>query len=162
MNRIDRDELSSILDRTKISNRLKQSLRFVPEEIASWEDLDFIAVANKSGSEGVILAPLTTFFVVPFSIQKRKPDSKGRIEAVICDFCKTWQRGSNSARISFTKERSRVSFLCCADLLCSLHVRDITKESTLSRTQLRENISKEQRINRLRIALEDTFASLKD
>lgn len=135
---ITRDNFQHLLTEAHIKPRLKRELRFVPEEISDWEDRDFIAVMNRSRSGGVIVASLERTFVVPLTIQKRVPNRTGRVEAVICDFCATWQRGSNSATITFRKANSTVSFLCCGDLLCSLHVRDKTPAAKLSRTQLRE------------------------
>lgn len=92
---------------------------------------------------------------MPFRLQARKPGASGRTEAIICDFCATWQRGSNSASIAFTREKSTQTFLCCGDLLCSLHVRNKTQASKLSRTQLRENNTVEERVARLRARLSE-------
>lgn len=150
MNAITRGELTQLLTGATIKPRLKRELRFVPEAITDWEARDFIAVTNKSHTEGVLVAPFEKVYIVPFHLQPRKANQLGRIEAIICDFCATWQRGSNSAVITFPKEKSSVTFLCCADLLCSLHVRDKTTASTLSRTQLREHNSIEDRVNRLK------------
>lgn len=146
MNAITREEFTELIASQKL--RLKRELRFVPEEIAGWEDRDFVAVTNRARSEGVIITA-DREYVVPFRLQARKPNASGGVEPIICDLCATWQRGSNSAIISFRKERSSQSFLCCADLDCSLHVRGKTTVSELSRTQLRENISAPRRIERL-------------
>lgn len=137
-----------------VKPRIKRDLRFVPEEIADWEDRDFIAVMNKSKSGGVLIAEFEEQYVAVFRLQKRSANSIGRVEAIICDLCATWQRGSNSATISFQKEKGSVSFLCCGDLLCSFHVREKTNESKLSRAQLRETISVKGRIRRLKDRLE--------
>ncbi|MNY56422.1 hypothetical protein D3C86_1925030 [compost metagenome] len=101
-------------------------------------------------------------FVVPFRLQARKASSMtGRVEAIICDFCSTWQRGSNSAVITFDRsDKSSRSYLCCADLLCSLHVRDLTTQAALSRTQLREQVTPERRVERLRESLHAILAAL--
>lgn len=127
----------------------------MPEEISDWSDRNFIAIMNKGKTEGVLVAELERRYAVPFRLQKRTANAAGRTEAIICDFCATWQRGSHSAVISFQKEKGSVSFLVCADLLCSLHVRDKTNAAELSRTQLRETISPEGRIVRLRQRLEE-------
>lgn len=158
MNAITREEFADIIK--PLRPRLKRELRFVPEEITDWKNRDFLAVMNRSKSEGVLIAPLENVYVVPFQLQKRKPNKTGRVEAIICDFCVTWQRGSNSAVISFAKEKSSVSFLCCGDLDCSLHVRDKTRAAKLSRTQLRENISPEGRVERLQAKLETILADI--
>lgn len=150
MNSITREQLDEMLAEFRIPPRIKRDLRFIPEDIANWQDRDFIAVTTRSGADGVLFVPFDTLRAVPFHLQKRAANSTGRVEAITCDFCATWQRGSNSAIISFQKQSSSVSFLCCADLLCSLHVRDKTAASVLSRTQLRENNTAEQRVRRLR------------
>jgi len=148
MNAITREEFTELT--SAMRPRLKRELRFVPEEITDWESRDFLAVTNKQGSEGVLIVPFLGNVVVPFVLQQRKPNASGRIEAIICDICATWQRGTHSAVITFTVDKTRsVSFLCCADLECSLHVRGKTKDALLARTQLREQITPEGRIQRL-------------
>ncbi|HEU4715361.1 MAG TPA: FBP domain-containing protein [Candidatus Saccharimonadales bacterium] len=148
MNAITREQFSELI--SGVRPRLRRELRFVPEEITDWEYRDFLAVTNKQGSEGVLIVPFLGDKVVPFSLQPRKPGASGRVEAIICDICATWQRGTHSAVITFTIDKSRsVSFLCCGDLECSLHVRGKTADATLSRTQLREQITPEARIARL-------------
>jgi len=147
---MSRSDLDGLLKGSNVKPRVKRELRFVPEEIGEWEDRDFLAVFNKSRSEGVLIVPLDRTYIIQFRLQKRMPNKTGRVEAIICDFCATWQRGSNSAIISFDRtDKSSASFLCCADLECSLHVRDKTSESAISRTQLRENNTVEDRIERL-------------
>lgn len=157
---IMRDEFSQLVTDAKVKLRLKRELRFVPEEITNWEARDFVAVANKSGTEGVLVVPFDKIYVVPFRLQARKANQRGRIEAIICDICVTWQRGSHSAAITFPKENSSVTFLCCADLLCSLHVRDKTLQGKLSRTQLREHNSIEDRVRRLKSRLDKIIGEL--
>lgn len=148
MNAITRDQFSELT--SGVRPRLRRELRFVPEEITDWEDRDFLAVTNKQGSEGVLIVPFLGDKAVPFSLQARKPNASGRIEAIICDICATWQRGTHSAVITFIVDKTRsVSFLCCGDLDCSLHVRGKTDDARLSRTQLREQITPESRIARL-------------
>lgn len=153
MNAIDRQQLQIMLESAKVKPRIRRELRFVPEEITNWEDRDFIAVMNRSRSEGVLIAIFDTQYVVPFRLQRRASNASGRTEAIICDMCMTWQRGSNSAVISFQRDKSSVSFLCCADLLCSLHVRDKTTQAVLSRVQVRESIAEHDRIKRLKTRL---------
>lgn len=157
MKALTRDDIAN----QPMKPRLKRELRFVPEEISGWEDRDFIAVMNRAQSEGVLIAELGERYVAPFRLQKRSANSQGRVEAIICDFCATWQRGSNSFVISFQKEKGSVSFLCCGDLLCSFHVREKTLESKLSRMQLRETISVEGKIRRLRNRLQRILQEVK-
>lgn len=147
MNLPDREELSTILKSARISRRLVRDLRYVPEEITYAELRDFLAVTTKSGKEGVLLYEGA---IVPFELSARTANTSGRVEAIICDICATWQRGTNSANLTLKMADNRtVSHLVCADLDCSLHVRDVTAQSKLSRSQLREHITPEGRIARL-------------
>lgn len=129
MNALTHDVVANL----NIKPKLRRELRFVSEEISDWESRDFIAVMNKAKNEGVLIAELKEEYAVAFRLQKRSANFQGRVEAIICDFCATWQRGSNSVVISFQKEKGSVSFLCCGDLLCSFHVREKTPESKLCR-----------------------------
>lgn len=150
MKAITRQEFSDYIEVSTVKPRLRRELRFVPEEISDWQDRDFLTVTNRSGSEGVLLMESDSMQVVPFRLQPRKPNQKGRVEAVICDLCATWQRGTHSAAITFPRgDGSSLTLLCCGDLDCSLHVRGKTQAATLSRTQLREDISAEGRVMRL-------------
>lgn len=150
MTPISREELAVLLRAAATKPRLRRELRFVPGEISDWESRDFLTVMNRSQSEGVMIAPLDILRVISFRLDKRAANSSGRVEAVICDICATWQRGTNSAAVTFQKGGSTVSFLCCRDLLCSLHVRGKTPQAQLSRAQLREDITPEARILRLK------------
>ena len=92
--------------------------------------------------------------VIPFQLAPRTAKTNGSIAAIICDICATWRRGPESAVITFPKgDRSMVSHLVCADLECSLHVRAMTNTGVMSRSQIREDISQEKRIERLRSRL---------
>ena len=136
----------------RIPRRLAGALRYQPESISHPEARDFLAVTNKSGSEGVLLYDNTLLY--PFTLQSRHANSTGRVEAIICDICATWQRGTNSASITFARSRTHsASFLVCADLACSLHVRDLTPAAQLSRTQLREHTTPDVRVARLHARL---------
>lgn len=153
-----REKLDSLLKERRISKRLQRDLRYVPEEITYADERDFLAIRTKSGAEGVLLYEEK---LVPFSISKRAPKASGRVEAIICDICATWQRGTSSAVITFQKDDKRtVSHLVCADLDCSLHVRSLTDASKVSRTQLREHISPEQRVERLHRRLQDMLEQM--
>jgi hypothetical protein len=154
MHALTRDTFALFIEPV-VKKQLRESLRFVPEEITDWQDRDFIAVMNRSRSEGVLVIEYPHAHTVPFQLQRRTPNAIGRIEAVICDICATWQRGTDSAVIMFRRDRSSISFLCCADLLCSLHVRGKTVAAVRSRTQLREDIQLPERIGRLRLRLHE-------
>lgn len=150
MEPITREQFFDITRSLKL--RLRRELRFVPEEVRDWESRDFLAATNRARSEGALIVPFLDK-VVPFKLNVRKPNAAGKIQPVVCDICATWQRGSDSAIITLEHQKSSVSFLCCADLLCSLHVRDETAAAKRSRTQLRESISVEQRVERLQMKL---------
>jgi len=140
-------DLLASLKNARIKPRIIRELRYVPSEILHSESRDFLVIMNKSRSEGVLLFE-DLFY--PFSLTKKAASSTGRTDGIICDLCATWQRGSNAARITLPKdEKTTVSYLVCADLDCSLHVRDMTPDSKLSRAQLREHISPDGRIERL-------------
>lgn len=154
---LSREELIELLKDHRISKRLMRDLRYVPEEITHPESRDFLTITNKSLSEGVLLYE---DYAVSFSLAKRSANRSGRVEAIICDICATWRRGTGSAVLTFKKSATRsASFLVCLDLDCSLHVRDMTEASKLSRTQLREHITPEARVERLRIRLEALLAT---
>lgn len=135
-------ELIAALKGARIKPRIIRELRYVPSEITHAQERDFLAIMNKSRSEGVLLFDDKHY---PFSLARKAASSTGRTDGIICDICATWQRGSNAARITLPKGDSRtVSYLDC-----SLHVRDLTPESKLSRAQLREHITPADRIERL-------------
>ncbi len=161
MSPISRDELSLLLRTAAVKPRLRRELRFVPEEIGDWGSRDFLAVMNRSRSEGVMIAARDVLRAVPFRLDKRAANPSGRVEAIICDICATWQRGTNSAVITFQKGGLTVSFLCCGDLLCSSHVRGRTPQAQLSRMQLREDITSEARILRLKERLGSILESVR-
>lgn len=146
---LTKEDLEVLLNMFAIKQRLKRELRFSPEQIGDWDERDFVAVMNRSKTEGVIVAELGKLYVIPFRLTARTATRTGRKEPVICDICATWQRGSYSAIITFVKEKRSVSFLCCEDLNCSLHVRDRTSQAKLSRVHLRESLSTERRVERL-------------
>ncbi|MFZ1258005.1 MAG: FBP domain-containing protein [Candidatus Saccharimonas sp.] len=143
----DANDLMTTLKHERIKPRIIRELRYVPSEITQADERDFLAIMNKSRSEGVLLFNGSNY---AFSLARKAASSMGRTDGIICDICATWQRGSNAARITLPKGDNRtVSYLVCADLDCSLHVRDLTPESKLSRAQLREHISPTSRIERL-------------
>lgn len=155
---IDRDAFALLVKSSPAKLRLRKTLRFVPEEVANWDLRDFLIVTDKSGREGVLLYREE---VVPFMLHPRTAKSSGRVEAIICDICATWRRGTESATITFQAgERRSVSHLVCADLDCSLHVRGLTDASVLSRSQLREDITPDARVARLHMRLKAIIGNL--
>lgn len=158
MNQINREEFTAFVKNARIKSRLRAILRFVPEEIHGWENRDFLAVTDKSGREGVLLYGDV---VAPFMLATRSAKANGRIEAILCDICASWRRGTESATITFQAgDRRTVSHLVCGDLDCSLHVRGLTDTSALSRTQLREDITPEARVTRLHFRLKNILDNL--
>jgi hypothetical protein len=158
MNSLTREEFTQRIGAAALKPRLVRELRFVPEEIDNWEHRDFLAVLTKSKNEGVLLYD---DHVVAFMLSKRKPGVNGRVEPIICDLCASWQRGSNSGAITFIRrDKSTVSYLCCADLDCSMHMRGLTNAGKLARTQLREDITPVRRIERLHTKMNAIVANL--
>ena len=152
MQNVSRDEFAERMATARIKPRLRKILRFVPELVSDWELRDFLVVTDKSGNEGVLLYEDHT---VSFTLSPRVAHAGGRVAAVICDICATWRRGPESAVITLQKsDRRSVSYLVCGDLDCSLHVRGATPAGILSRSQIREDITPERRIERLRTRLE--------
>ena len=162
MQQLTASDIADLFESYALKKKLTSELKFISDTIDKWNERDFIAITDRHRSKGVLIAELTTLIAVSFRLQMRKASSTtGRIESIICDFCATWQRGSNSATITFDRaDKSSRSYLCCADLLCSLHVRGHTKEATLSRTQLREQTTPERRIERLRENLKTILGEL--
>lgn len=154
--------LENLVEQRVLKKKFAGDLKFSSSEIVNWADRDFLAIMDRHRSKGVLIADLNIHFTVPFRLQARKASSMtGRVEAIICDFCSTWQRGSNSAVITFDRsDKSSRSYLCCADLLCSLHVRDLTAQAKISRTQLREHTTPVRRIERLKANLERIISEL--
>jgi hypothetical protein len=158
MNALTREDLMSRMVSARIKPRLRRSIRFVPEEITDWDSRDFLAVTDRSRQEGVLVFD---DYTVAFDLSNRKPNANGRAEAIICDICATWQRGTHSAVVTFQKgDKATVSHLVCADLDCSLHVRGLTTAGKFSRTQIREDITPEGRIERLKRRLDDILSNL--
>lgn len=155
MRKITREQFAYLIKQERVKPKLARDLRFVPEEIDDWQNREMLAVTNRAEKEGVLIIQLNAFYMAPFRLLKRITDKQtGRSKPITCDFCFTWQRGSNAGSITFTASDGHTfSFLCCADLQCSLHVRDKTPQAALSRSQLHEDLTTQQRIERLNIKL---------
>jgi len=150
-----------------IKTRLKNDLRFVQstENISNdeWRDRELLAITDRNGNKGVLLVSLDDdFYILPYELKSGITSSTtGRSQSIICDFCQTWQYGNKAGSIIFAKDRtSSVSYLCCEDLKCSMHVRTKTPESHTSRAQLRENISIEERVERLKVRMREFISTL--
>lgn len=157
MRTITQKDFDEILKNSDLKPRAKSELRFVKSVAAisdDWSDYELVSISDRTNDKGVLLVELgNDLFLAQYEISRRIIDYKtGRGRAIICDFCYTWQPGTNAASIVFThaKTKHKVGFLCCGDLMCSKHVRTLTKASVVSRAQLRENMSNENRVVRLR------------
>jgi hypothetical protein len=143
---------------THIAPRVKRELRFVTSVVGitdeQWEAAELLTITDRTGRRGVLLMqPYDDLYIVPFELKTGLMSSTGRAQAIICDFCRTWQVGTRSGSVTFAKDKrgaQSVSYLCCADLLCSQHVRNLTSASKTSRSQLREDLTIEQRVDRLK------------
>jgi len=163
MQQLTANEFDVLLQQAKIKPRLRRDIRFTLNAIADWEDRELLAISTKSGREGVVAIELdSNVSVIPYELLARVADTTGRSKPITCDFCHTWQRGGNAGRITFTRKSDghTLTFLCCADLQCSLHVRGKTPQALLSRTQLHEDLTTEQRIERLRHKLRNLMGIL--
>lgn len=157
MQKIDLQFFNQLLDESDIKQRIKRELRFNTSishlKDSDWFELEMIHISNRSGNVGVLLLGLaTSIYLIPYEFKKIGPSaSTGRPQPIICDFCRTWQSGTRAGTITFTNvksSKSNVTYLCCGDLRCSDHVRSKTSASKTSRTQLREDMDNENRIDR--------------
>lgn len=160
MKTLNQNSFDTLLQDAGIKSRLRKDLKFVASTahlIDSWSEYELLCIADRTNDKGVLLLqPASTLFVAPYELSRTIVDSKtGRQRAIICDFCYTWQPGSNAASITFTHpdDKRHIRFLCCGDLKCSQHVRTITSASIVSRSQLRENLSNEDRVERLKMKI---------
>lgn len=157
-----------IAESSLVGPRLKRELRFatsvakVPNE--QWDDREFIPITDRTGMRGVLLVQLDDeLCVLPYELKFGLTSSTGRAQAIICDICRTWQAGTRAGSITFAKDKrasKTVSYLCCGDLLCSRHVRNQTTAAKTSRSQLREDLTSEQRIERLKSRLRLIIAEI--
>lgn len=163
MQYFDRDAFAQLLKLNRVKPRLVRDLRFNPVPSEDWDLYELLPIKTRSENDGLLLIESHSLYVAPYEITIGITNkSTGRSKPVTCDFCLTWQQGSKAARITFARptDDHRLTYLCCADLACSLHVRSLTPDSTLSRTQLREDVTPEQRVARLQRRLEQLVAKL--
>ena len=167
MHTLTYEQFTDLLKVADLKPRTKSDLKFItstehlPDD---WENIELLAIADRTGDKGLLLLqPAEDLYIVPYALSRSIIDSNtGRARAIICDFCYTWQPGSNAASITFSPPRSKntVRFLCCGDLDCSSHVRTATKAALVSRSQLRETMKNEDRIVRLKSKLERYITQL--
>ncbi len=161
MKAIDSQLVKDTIVQLKISKSLQRQLNLsvladTPESY--WEHCELFGLPTKNNSAGILfLEPHGDLYAIAYEINAIPAGATGRTKPIICDFCKTWQTGGRAGSITFRTERrssNSVSFLCCLDLACSLHVRDLTAASKSSRAQLREDITPEHRVKRLQTKLD--------
>lgn len=159
---------SEIYDQVIASVGLKQKflreLRPKFDLVVDW-DREFVTVTDRSGNNGVLWIELDKqVYILPYSLNRGIIDkTSGRARPVICDLCYTQQPGIAAARIALKlpgREGATRSLLCCADLACSDHIRGRTLASRRSKAQLRESISQEGRVERLRRKLSELVIEL--
>jgi hypothetical protein len=164
MRRLDQESFANLIKRAGVQPRLRRELRFRPELAADWLTREMVAISDRSGNRGVLLIELDgQLYVTAYELLGKIADNQtGRLKPIICDLCYTWQRGIKAARITFVRSASlnAVAFLCCNDLNCSLHVRGLTPEAKLSRLQLPEDMTVDQRVDRLRRRLNEIVGRL--
>lgn len=154
---IDTKLTEKIIDALKLNKNLQKRLntsvfKSMPE--TAWQYYEVISLPTKDDAAGVLCIEVQDdVYAVPYELSVVGSKSTGRAQPIICDFCKTWQAGGRAGNITFRTTRrslNSVSYLCCLDLKCSLHVRNMTEAAKSSRAQLREDISQHQRIQRLK------------
>lgn len=162
MQQFNTDEFMALLKAQRVGSRLVRDIRFNPDH--ALPDHELLAVLTRSGNEGVLLVNLDAdLYVLAFELMTNVRDNTtGRAKPITCDFCYTWQQGDKAGRITFMRasDGHKFTFLCCGDLQCSSHVRGLTSEALLSRTQLHEDMTPEQRAARLRTKLADLITLL--
>jgi len=164
MRQLTPDSFKELIDGASIRPRVKREVRFTTSaanmDDEAWEQTELLAISDRAGNKGVLLLSGTAdaTYAFAYELSRGITSTTGRAQAIICDFCRTWQTGSRSGSVTLSKpERGAgsVSFLCCADLECSRHVRTLTDASHTSRAQLREDMDTDQRIARLKRRIEE-------
>lgn len=155
---IDNLMFEQIVKAAGVRGRLLRELKFAPEQIGDWKEREFIFAADRTGDKGVLIIELgKQRYAAPYELTRRVIDkATGRSKPITCDLCYTWQAGGNGARIRFVRasDKHSITLLCCGDLECSSHVRSKTTAAKLSRVNLREDMTNEQRVQRLESRLQ--------
>lgn len=134
----------------------KKKLQYASAEFKKLLPYELVPVFNNKADGFVLIYNDETNDYVPVRFESSKLKASkltGRQRAVICDLCFTWRKGSGISRISFyppQKDQKGIGLLCCSKLDCSLHVRSLTEESTLSRAQFKEDMNEQEKISRLK------------
>lgn len=164
MRKITQELFLKLLDDAAIRPRVKREVRFTTSvghlDDEAWARTELLPVSDRAGNKGVLLLQSTeqNMYIVSYEISRGITSSTGKAQAIICDLCRTWQTGSRSGSVTLQKpgrDTGSITFLCCADLACSQHVRNLTSASRTSRSQLREDLDNDQRVARLKKRLEE-------
>ncbi len=170
MKKIDIQEFNELMKKASyIRPKLKRELKF-NNSIAGlsdekWGCTEIMPIFDKSKNHGVLVVDFddNEQYLVPFDLYTMSTNVIGRTKPIICDFCRTWRPGSESSSISFPKDKQSLNtttFLCCGDLKCSMNSRGKTEASIRSRTQIREDISIDDKILRLRNKITEVIKDL--
>lgn len=142
----------SLVELSDLPLRLKKELKTKQVEF-DFANKEFIAVFDKSRTRGLLVCKPTIFDgAVSFGVRRIQSSAGGRLKPVTCDLCVTWLPGSKAATITLRHANTRLithTFYCCVNLECSKNVRGKTTEALESRVHLRENLTDEQRVERL-------------
>jgi len=163
MHILTQPQFDELMTQASIRPRMKREVRFAQSVGAlspdAWRDSELLAVSDRAGNKGVLLLDSgAALYGVSYELSRGITSSNGKAQPIICDFCRTWQTGSRSGSVTLIKpvrDSGSVTFLCCADLECSRHVRNLTSAAKTSRSQLREDMSSEERIARLRSRIQE-------
>jgi len=128
-----------------------------------WPEIELAPFCDKAETKGILLFETTLELrAVKFELGKIKSDPSGLSKQILCDFCFTLQPRAQTALITFDLNREKtktLAFYCCADLQCSLHVRGLTDAALRSKSQIREDITPEDRIVRFSNKTTKIFAA---
>lgn len=169
MKKLTADIFNELITKSTAKPRLRRELRFTTsvEHIRDeqWKNLELVSITDRSGNTGVIIIELDEqTYVLPCEFKKGLSSSiSGRTQPITCDFCITWQSGVRAGSVLFTHVKgtsTNVGYLCCGDLQCSSHVRGLTSAAKVSRAQLREDMTPEDRIERLKNNLRKVISNL--
>ncbi len=161
MRTIPLELFQTLVASSAIRPRIKRDVRFVnATSNQDWGISELIPVGDRSGNKGIIILEddEANLYLAGYELSRGLTSSTGKAQPIICDFCRTWQTGSRSGSITIHRpgrDTGAISFLCCADLRCSEHVRSLTSASRTSRAQLREDMNNDQRIARLKVRIRE-------
>lgn len=163
MQKLTSESFQQLIDTAGIAPRVKREVRFVQSvaniDEAEWDATELLPITDRAGNRGVLVFDAEGgVYATSFEISRGITNRTGKAQPIICDFCRTWQTGSRSGSVTLQKpgrDTGSITFLCCADLDCSKHVRNLTSASRTSRAQLREDMTIEQRVERLTRRVEE-------